>query len=113
MEREIESKIFYLNKYQSKKDMEIEIKEYIKKLKFRYPESIVTKEFYEGTNILVRATIINNNNYNKEMKKENNLELGEKEEVRIKEKGINGLGENVDRTRENNHGGSERERGGR
>ena len=113
MEREIESKIFYLNKYQSKKDMEIEIKEYIKKLKFRYPESIVTKEFYEGTNILVRATIVNNNNYNKEMKTENNLELGEKEEVRIKEKGINGLGENVDRIRENNHGGSERERGGR
>ena len=54
--------------------------------------------------------LFNKENYNIE----NELE---KEEVRIKEKGINGIGENVyrDKTKERarEHGGHERERGAR
>lgn len=90
------------------------------KLKNNYPLAVVTREFYKGNGVLVRATQINNKHIeNKKEDRENELE---QEEVRIKEKGINGLGENVDRTIENgksrekeigHNGGSERERGGR
>ena len=41
------------------------IKEYIRKLKIDYPNAIITKEFYKGENILVRATEIKNNNIEK------------------------------------------------
>jgi hypothetical protein len=93
MEKELESKIFMVQDYSSKEEMEKNIKEYISKLKKSYPYAIVTREFYKGRNILIRATKIfilskRKNDY----EKENQLE---KEEVRIKEKGINGLGENV------------------
>ena len=60
MERELTSKIFILEEYTSKENMEEHIKEYIRKLKEDYPESIVTKEFYKGENVLVRATEIYN-----------------------------------------------------
>lgn len=60
MEKEIASKIFMLKDYNSKENMEEHIKEYIRKLKEDYPESIVTKEFYKGENVLVRATEIYN-----------------------------------------------------
>lgn len=102
MERELASKIFILEDYNSKENMEEQIKEYVNILKIKFPFAIITKEFYKGNNILVRATQINNY-----MKKSDKDEL-EREEVRIKEKGINGLGENVYRDR-----GNERERGSR
>lgn len=102
MERELASKIFILEEYNSKENMEEQIKEYIYMLKIKFPSAIITKEFYKGNNILVRATQINNY-----MEKSDKDEL-EREEVRIKEKGINGLGENVYRDR-----GKERERGSR
>ena len=60
MEKELESKIFMLEDYNSKENMEESIKEYIKILKNNYPKAIITKEFYKGQNILVRATIIEN-----------------------------------------------------
>ena len=60
MEKELASKIFMLKDYNSKENMEEHIKEYIRKLKEDYPESIVTKEFYKGENVLVRATEIYN-----------------------------------------------------
>ena len=60
MEKEIASKIFMLKDYNCKENMEEHIKEYIHKLKEDYPESIVTKEFYKGENVLVRATEIYN-----------------------------------------------------
>lgn len=120
MERELEKKIFVLTNYIDKLDMEEHIKLYIKKLKKDYPTAIVTREFYKGNNVLVRATQINSKYIeNKKQDKENELE---QEEVRIKEKGINGIGENVDRTigkgksREIEFGhsnGNERERGDR
>ena len=60
LEKELASKIFMLKDYNSKENMEEHIKEYIHKLKEDYPESIVTKEFYKGENVLVRATEIYN-----------------------------------------------------
>lgn len=58
MERELENKIFMLNEYTSKEDMEERIKKYIEELKLKYPNAIITREFYKGQNILVRATEI-------------------------------------------------------
>lgn len=115
MEKELASKVFLLQEYASKENMEEHIKEYIRNLKEEYPLAIVTREFFKGKNILVRATQISQMKKNKkEHEKENELE---KEEVRIKEKGINGIGENVfrEKTQEKarEHGGSERERGAR
>ena len=102
MERELASKIFILEEYNSKENMEEQIKEFIYMLKIKYPSATITREFYKGSNILVRATEIINTIKN------NNRDEFEREEVRIKEKGINGLGENVYRDR-----GNERERGSR
>ena len=58
MEKELDSKIFMINDYSDKNNMEEHIKEYIKKLKIDYPTAIITREFYKGKNILVRATQI-------------------------------------------------------
>ena len=77
-------------------------KEYIYMLRERFPDAIITREFYKGSNVLVRATEINTN------KQEKNKDELEREEVRIKEKGINGLGKNVYRDI-----GKGRERGSR
>ncbi len=114
MEKELESKTFILEEYNSKENMEEHIKEYIYMLKNKFPEAIITKEFYKGNNILVRATEINSN------VKNNDEDELEREEVKIKEKGINGLGENVYREKSNgrsrgfgHNGGNERQRGGR
>ena len=60
MERELESKVFMLNEYTNKEDMEEKIKKYIGVLKLKYPNAIITREFYKGQNILVRVTEINN-----------------------------------------------------
>ena len=61
MEKEIESKIFMINDYASKNNMEEHIKEYIRKMKIDYPNAIITREFYKGENILVRVTQISTN----------------------------------------------------
>ena len=124
MEKELESKIFIQEDYSSKNNMEEHIKDYINKLKQSLPLAIVTKEFYKGNGILVRATQIENN-YIKKVEDQKESELDdeqEKESERIKEREINGLGENVvkeisnkkSRERElNNSRGNGRERGGR
>ncbi len=114
MGKELESKIFILQDYLNKEEMEKDIKQYMNKLKNNYPSAIITKEFYKGKNILVKATKITSPSI-----KKNNLEKEyeiEKDEVRIKEKGINGLGENVSRIqherskKEKTRGGEGRER---
>lgn len=89
MERELAKKLFILEDYNSKENMEEHIKEYIYMLKEKFPDLIITREFYKGSNVLVRATQTHTNNQDK------NKDEYEREEVRIKEKGINGLGENV------------------
>lgn len=74
MEKELASKIFMVNDYASKNNMEEQIKEYIRKLKIEYPTAIVTKEFYKGENILVRATEVYNKPQSKKKEKEKELE---------------------------------------
>ena len=113
MEKDLESKIFILQDYFNKEEMENDITEYIKKLKKNYPSAMVSKEFYKGRNVLVRATKIASKSLKKD-KFEKNYKL-EKEEVKIKEKGINGLGENVykiqnGRSKEKTRGSNGRER---
>ena len=81
----------------------------MKNLKRKYPTAIVTKEFYKGNGIIVRATQINTTR-----KTSINKIRQEKEQVRIKEKGIHGIGENVYKEKERGHAREyERERGGR
>ena len=60
MERELENKIFILNEYTNKDEMEENIKKYIELLKNKYPNAIITREFYKGQNVLVRATEMSN-----------------------------------------------------
>lgn len=56
MEKELASKIFMIDDYENKNEMEEKIKEFMKELKKEYPNATITKEFYKGVNILVRAT---------------------------------------------------------
>ena len=119
MEKEIASKIFMIENYNNKEEMEFYIKKYMEKLRKDYPSTIVTREFYKGHNVFVRATEITPNVKSIKNDIENQEEL-EKEEVRIKERGINGIGENVCREKNNgrsrsfgHNGGNARERGSR
>ncbi len=64
MERELEKKVFLLNKYVSNEEMEKSVKKYIEMLKNKYTNAVITKEFYKGQNILVRATLIENKTIN-------------------------------------------------
>lgn len=98
MEKELEFKIFIFQDYLNKEEMENDIKQYMSKLKNNYPSAIITKKFYKGRNVLVRVTKLTSPSIKKDnLEKEYELE---KEEVRIKEKGINGLGENVFKVQE-------------
>ena len=75
MERELENKIFMLNEFINKDDMEENIKKYIDILKNKYPNAITTREFYKGQNILVRATEISNKAItNKQVNKEREID---------------------------------------
>ena len=75
MERELENKIFMLNEFINKDDMEENIKKYIEILKNKYPNAIITREFYKGQNILVRATEISNKaGINKQVNKEREID---------------------------------------
>ena len=109
MEREIESRIFRESEYSTNKEMQDEVEEYMKKMRYSYPRYIVTKEFYKGRNILVKVIKIDTILKDK-YKAEKGKQLEKDEQVRIKERGINGIGENVDKTIEHKRGGSERER---
>ncbi len=64
MERELEKKVFLLNEFVSNEDMEENVKKYIEILKNKYHNAIITREFYKGQNILVRATLIENKTIN-------------------------------------------------
>lgn len=113
MEKELAYKIFKREDFSSKENMEIRIKQYMQKMRDDYPLAIVTREFYKSNSVLVRATIVEKNNKVKENVNEKELEKEEKEVVRIREKGINGLGENEFREITHGRGGNGRERGGR
>jgi len=64
MERELEKKVFLLNEFVSNEDMEKNAKKYIEMLKNKYPNAVITREFYKGQNILIRATLIENKTIN-------------------------------------------------
>lgn len=83
MEREKASKIFILEEYTSKENMEEYIKEYIYMLKEKYPNATITREFYKGSNILVRATMIEN----KTIDVKQNNEEREKDDWYIRQRG--------------------------
>lgn len=85
MEKELISKIFSLKNYSNKNNMEEHIKEYIKKLKMEYPTAIITKEFYKGKNILVRATLVENKTNN--IKKANEKNKGREDDWYIRQRG--------------------------
>ena len=85
MEKELESKIFLVNDYNTKETMEEHIKEYIRQLKIAYPTAVITREFYKGNNILIRATkIFDNRNVNQE---KNKKELSREDDWYIRQKG--------------------------
>ena len=65
--------------------MDEHIKQYIRKLKIEYPTAIVTKEFYKGENILVRATLIENRRNN--IKEENNKNKEREDDWYIRQRG--------------------------
>ena len=75
MERELENKIIMLNDYINKDDMEENIKKYIDILKNKYPNAIITREFYKGQNVLVRTTEIYNNVNAKQKEKNKEREI--------------------------------------
>lgn len=83
MERELTSKIFILDEYTSKENMEEHIKEYIYMLKEKYPNTTITREFYKGSNVLVRATMIEN----KTIDVKQNNEEREKDDWYIRQRG--------------------------
>lgn len=85
MEKELISKIFTLKNYSNKNNMEEHIKEYIKKLKSEYPTAIITREFYKGENILVRATLVENKTNN--IKMENEKNKGREDDWYIRQRG--------------------------
>ena len=75
MERELENKIFILKEYTNKDEMEENIKKYIELLKNKYPNAIITREFYKGQNVLIRATEINNKSIeSKQINKEKEID---------------------------------------
>lgn len=74
MECELENKIFMLNEYINKDNMKEKIKKYIEVLKNKYPSAIITREFYKGPNVLVKATKI-------EYKTSNNKKINKEKEI--------------------------------
>jgi len=74
MERELEKKVFLLNKYVSNEEMEKSVKKYIEMLKNKYTNAVITREFYKSQNILVRATLIETKTINLKQK-ENEREI--------------------------------------
>lgn len=75
MERELENRIFMFDDYKDKEEMEEKVKKYIGILKNKYTNAIITREFYKGQNILVRATEISDKAItNKQVNKEKEID---------------------------------------
>ena len=67
MGREFERKIFYIEEFKDKEQMEEEIKKYVKIMEERYPYATVTREFYDGRNVLVRVAEMSVAAHNRDM----------------------------------------------
>ena len=93
MEEELERKIFLVENFESRAEMEKMVDFYVKKLrsKYAYSKVVVTKEFYKNTNVLVRATRIGsrgrfNNNFKitkEELDREERKEREQRERDKI------------------------------
>jgi len=78
MEYELERKIFYVEDFVTYSEMTKAVEIYFKQLQKDYPTAVVTKEYYKGKSILVRATKIVKN-YTEKEKEENDIEIGKSE----------------------------------
>ncbi len=58
MEEELEEKIFYRKDYEEVKQLQQAAEEYAKEKRKEYPDCMVSKEYYQNDNILVRVTTI-------------------------------------------------------
>lgn len=58
MEEELERKIFYKKDYPDVKKMEADAESFAKKMRLQYSDCLVTKEYVNGVNILVRVTTV-------------------------------------------------------
>jgi len=58
MEEEVERKVFYKKDYKSESFLEKDAEEYAAKMRKKYPDCMVTKEYINVVNILVRVTTI-------------------------------------------------------
>ncbi len=90
MEKELESKIFYIKDYDGRESLKFEVNKYIRALKEKYKECIVTKEFFKGENILVRCVKVNFEQ-NRTIKSEKQIEKNGKERYK-EERTIGGGG---------------------
>ena len=54
MSKELAKKLFLLEEYCNKTNMEEHVKEYINKLKNDYPKAEITKEYYNNS-VLIKA----------------------------------------------------------
>lgn len=55
MEKEVFSEIIYYKDYNDKNDFEKAVEKEMNKIKSKYADCIVTKEFYKGNNVLIRV----------------------------------------------------------
>ena len=61
---EKKTKIFLIDAFKDRHEMEEDIKSYIEIMKNNYPNAVITREFYKGSNSLVRVTEIKNKQHN-------------------------------------------------
>ncbi len=91
MEEEIESQIFYKKDYENEVELRKEAEKFAAEMRKKYPDCMVSKEFYRVENILVRVTTIR-----QRYKTERILE---KEKIRQKEMSSRGRGRGRERSR--------------
>ena len=58
MEEELERKVFYRKNYDDVKIMDQEAEAYAKKKRIEYPDCLVSKEYINSVDILVRVTTV-------------------------------------------------------
>lgn len=109
MEEELERKIFMLEDFENRTEMEKMADLYMKKLrnKYAYSRVIVTKEFYKNNNLLIRATRIGtrgrfDNNFKitkEELEREERKEREQRERDRLLDLSRGGRGRGRGRNR--------------
>jgi hypothetical protein len=78
MEKEIENKILYLRDFDSVDELRKQAKNHINNLKAKYKDCVITKEFINGKDILIRCVKMSEKN-NKTNENYKQIEMKEKE----------------------------------